>query len=1034
VSRAGERLRRGLAAGLVLLGVPAAAWLGFTRLHVETDITRALPRQDPVLTAAGRILGQHPALDRVVIDLNMSEAAEPDPDRLVEAAVRLQAELEASGLFRRVGATELAAGLPVLFSQVFRHLPVLFDQRALESELAPRLTPKAIRAALGRALEELADLQGVGQADALARDPFRFREVVLGRLRALDPTAGARPYRGQLLSADGRHLLLAAEPRGVASDTSVGRPIAALLERLAHELATPAEGGAAVRLIPVGTYRAALDNEEVVRADTERAVLWATLGVILLLLICFPRPWIGLFSLVPALAGASLALLVYSLLHDSISALALGFGGALVTITVDQGIAFLLFLDRRQASGGRAAAREVWSVGLFATLTTSAAFLSLYVTGFELLGQLGLFAALGVVFAFLFVHTVFPWLLPGLKPARRGGLLPIERWLERVCAGRGLVGLGLGLLLAASLLAPGLPGVQVDLAAMNTVRPETEEAEAHLAAAWGDLFQNTYLLMEAPDTTALQLEADGLADLLDRELEAGGLSRAFSPAHLLPGPARAERNLAAWREFFSPARVAGVRAELARAGQALGFAEDAFEPFLDSLASPSAARPELPAALLPLLGVEPSRTGQGLVWLGQVQPGPRYQAEAFALRAADAGLAVFDPGLFTARLSKALGHSFLLMLAVVGAAVVLLLLLLFADLLLTLVTLLPLGAALAATLGALRLLDHPIDIPALMLSIVVLGMGVDYALYLVRGQQRHLDERHPDLGPLRVTVLLAGGTTLVGMLTMVAAEHRVPRSAGVTCALGVAFALLFTFLLLPPLLGRVFRTRPFPGEQLPAGSARHRALVRARYRHLPAYPRLFARFKLALDPMFARLDELVGPARRVLDIGCGLGVPATFLLARRPGLELIGLEPDPERVRVAARAVGERGRICLAAAPELSGAEGRFDVVLLLDVVHHLDDRALAATLEGARARLAPAGRLVVRADVPGRARLAWERWLEAARVGLAGRRPRWRTRGELGTALEAAGFELRLVEPSAPGREETWLLAAARDAREPSP
>ena len=113
--------------------------------------------------------------------------------------------------------------------------------------------------------------------------------------------------------------------------------------------------GREVTLTPVGAYRAALDNERIIRHDVQLALVLATLGIGLLLLFAFPRPLIGLLSLVPALAGTAAAQFVYSLFHPSISIMVLGFGGAIISITVDQGIAYLLFLDCTHETKGREA-------------------------------------------------------------------------------------------------------------------------------------------------------------------------------------------------------------------------------------------------------------------------------------------------------------------------------------------------------------------------------------------------------------------------------------------------------------------------------------------------------------------------------------------------------------------------------------------------------------------------------------------------------------------------------------------------------
>ncbi|MCP3967065.1 MAG: MMPL family transporter, partial [Lentisphaerae bacterium] len=119
---------------------------------------------------------------------------------------------------------------------------------------------------------------------------------------------------------------------------------------------------------------------------------------------------------------------VYSLFHPSISMLTLGFGGAIISITVDHGIIYLLFLDRPHETSGSKVAHEVRAIGLLATLTTVGAFSALSFSGFPILAQVGQFAALGIALAFIFVHTVFPLIFPTMPPARR----QIKPFLQRV--------------------------------------------------------------------------------------------------------------------------------------------------------------------------------------------------------------------------------------------------------------------------------------------------------------------------------------------------------------------------------------------------------------------------------------------------------------------------------------------------------------------------------------------------------------------------------------------------------------------------
>lgn len=101
-------------------------------------------------------------------------------------------------------------------------------------------------------------------------------------------------------------------------------------------------------------------------------------------------------------------------------------------------------------------------------------------------------------------------------------------------------------------------------------------------------------------------------------------------------------------------------------------------------------------------------------------------------------------------------------------------------------------------------------------------------------------------------------------------------------------------------------------------------------------------------------------ARRILDVGCGAGAFGAGLKDERPGLEVWGVEMDPE---AAARARTVLDRVlegdAAGVAPTLAGE--RFDSIVLNDVLEHvLEPEALLALL---RPLLADGGRLV--ASVP---------------------------------------------------------------------
>ena len=128
---------------LLALTVPAlggAALLAPERLHIETDIAASIPGDDPVLAAARAILADHPALDRVALDLSFADGR-ADPEGLAAAGERLAERLRRSGLFSRVGLADVRPALAGLAADVLDRLPSLFTAQELPRDLAPRLAP-----------------------------------------------------------------------------------------------------------------------------------------------------------------------------------------------------------------------------------------------------------------------------------------------------------------------------------------------------------------------------------------------------------------------------------------------------------------------------------------------------------------------------------------------------------------------------------------------------------------------------------------------------------------------------------------------------------------------------------------------------------------------------------------------------------------------------------------------------------------------------------------------------------------------------
>ena len=146
---------------------------------------------------------------------------------------------------------------------------------------------------------------------------------------------------------------------------------------------------------------------------------------------------------------------------------------------------------------------------------------------------------------------------------------------------------------------------------------------------------------------------------------------------------------------------------------------------------------------------------------------------------------------------------------ILAAAVVLFLAFgsLFAMLLPILVALFGVGTGLFST----QLLSHVTNVPelaSLLSTLIGLGVGIDYALFIVtrhrRGIQRGLDPEEAAVAALNTSgraVLFAGGTVCIALAGMLVTNLRFLDGVVIGTSLTVVLSVLAAVTLLPALLG-----------------------------------------------------------------------------------------------------------------------------------------------------------------------------------------------------------------------------------------
>jgi RND superfamily putative drug exporter len=286
----------------------------------------------------------------------------------------------------------------------------------------------------------------------------------------------------------------------------------------------------------------------------------------------------------------------------------------------------------------------------------------------------------------------------------------------------------------------------------------------------------------------------------------------------------------------------------------------------------------------------------------------------------DAADAAREPGLEVQLGGQAIGNterpafSVTVVVGVLAAAVVLFIA--FGSLLAMLLPVITAVAGVVSGLMGIVLLTHVVsvvDLAPTLGELIGLGVGIDYALFIVtryrRGLEAGLSPRDAAVTAMDTSgraVLFAGGTVCISVLGMLVLGFSFLNGLAIACALTVACTVLAALTLLPALLGvfglRVLsrRQRRRLGAQLPASPAspaggawtRWADTVQRRPAVLAAAATIVM-LVLAVPVLHLRLgitDQGTDPAssttRQAYDLladGFGPGFDAPLVLAAQPG-------------------------------------------------------------------------------------------------------------------------------------------------------
>jgi SAM-dependent methyltransferase len=133
------------------------------------------------------------------------------------------------------------------------------------------------------------------------------------------------------------------------------------------------------------------------------------------------------------------------------------------------------------------------------------------------------------------------------------------------------------------------------------------------------------------------------------------------------------------------------------------------------------------------------------------------------------------------------------------------------------------------------------------------------------------------------------------------------------------------------------------------------------------WDRNYVATKLRTDPLYCALaDNLRGSDLPLLDLGCGLGLPAFYLRAEGIQVPIHGLDYDPRKIESARRAAITAGgdNLLFSHHDARTGLPDHLGNVSILDILQFFTPDEQESLLQLAASRVAPGGKLIIRSGL----------------------------------------------------------------------
>jgi uncharacterized protein len=777
-----------------------------TKIKFEEDITRIIPQNEKSDITA-KVLQQLNFSDKITVIIEKEKNGTIDD--LTETAYTLLDSLELlNDYISEIQGRVNEENIQETFDFVYANLPLFLDATDYKN-IQNKLTKDSIASQVDKNYKTLLSPTGIVAKDFILNDPLGISFIALKKLQQLNLGDDFYLHDGFVITKDNSKILLFITPKLAGTETEKNTLFVAKLDSIKTNINRSFVSKTNVDFF--GSTLIAVANAKQIKHDILSTVMISISVLILIFIFFYRKFYIPLIIFIPTIFGALLATASLYFLKGTISAISISIGAILLGVTVDYSLHILTHYKHN--SNIQALYAEITKPIIMSSATTAISFLCLLFVNSEALKDLGVFAAISVVFSAVVALVLIPHLYKSNQQIHvkktildRIGAYPFHQ-------NKIVIGICL-LVILSSLFVFNKVTFNNDLAALNFVPKEIKAAEAKLESTTNLTSKSIYLASYGNSIDEVLTKNNQLFAKLNQIKTEQKILKFSSIGGLVLSKEEQLQKIENWNSFWHENSKEKLQKTLIEEGDKLGFKPTTHTSFYNLLnysfePIPFSDYEAIDAFFLKEF-VSKKDNFYTITSLVKVS---NSQRDSFVndIEKSSEYIAIDRKHMNETFLGK-LKNDFGSLINYSLLAIVFILIIFFRRIELMLISVIPIVVTGIVTAGMIVWFGLELNIFSTIVCTLIFGIGVDFSIFMTSALQNEYTTGKNNLATYRTSILLAVITTVLSIGTLIFAKHPALKSISSVSLIGIFSAVIITFVFYPLLFKIAFTNRVKKGK------------------------------------------------------------------------------------------------------------------------------------------------------------------------------------------------------------------------------